>query len=372
MGMQYEKYLKGYSNSISRWLRFGPYYAMFPMEFAFDVIENYSDPGDYILDPFFGRGTSIVAASVLNRKSLGIEINPLGWLYTKTKLNPASSANVLRRLEEIDLLSKNNQKYLKDLPQYFRMCFCDDVLKFLISARSDLNWRKSKVDSTLMSFILVYLHGKIGEGLSNQLRMTKSMGYNYSIEWWKKNGFESPPKIDPVEFLIKRIDWRYDKGKPKLNHHEIHLADSSKYLDKIVSRGNTSKYSLLFTSPPYWSITNYHTDQWLRMWLLGGEMTPKSITDDYRGRFLSKQKYSELLNKVFSASAKLLKRKSIVYIRTDARKFTFDTTKDLLLKYFPNHKQKIRLQPFLSKTQTELFGDKSKKPGEVDIIMIGK
>ena len=238
MEKQYDKYLKGYSNSISRWLRFGPYYAMFPMEFAFDVIEKYSDPHEYILDPFFGRGTSIIAASVLNRRSLGIEINPLGWLYTKTKLNPASPARVLRRLEEIDLMAKNYRKYLKNLPQYFRMCFCDDVLVFLLSSRDNLNWRKSKIDSTLMSFILVYLHGKIGEGLSNQMRMTKSMGYNYSIEWWRKNGFENPPEVNPVEFIKKRIYWRYDKGKPELNHNEIHLANSSKYLDKLITQGN--------------------------------------------------------------------------------------------------------------------------------------
>jgi len=372
MEKQYEKYLIGYSNSVSRWLRFGPYYAMFPMEFAFDVIEKYSNPNEYILDPFFGRGTSIVAACVLNRRSLGIEINPLGWLYTKTKLNPASPTQVLKRLEEIDLITKSYRKDLRYLPQYFRMCFCDDVLVFLLSARDNLNWRKSKIDGTLMSFILVYLHGKIGEGLSNQLRMTKSMGYNYSIEWWRKNGFENPPEINPVEFIKKRIYWRYDKGKPELNHNEIYLADSSKYLDKLIAKGNTSKYSLLFTSPPYWSITNYHTDQWLRMWLLGGEMEPKSLQDDHRGRFLSKQKYYELLDKVFSASAKLLKKKSVAYVRTDARAFTFETTKQLLIKHFPKHEQQIHLKPFSNKTQTQLFGDKSEKPGEVDIIMIRK
>lgn len=369
--IKYEKYLKGYSNSISRWLRFGPYYAMFPMEFAFEVISKYSSPGDYILDPFFGRGTSIVAASVLNRNSLGVEINPLGWIYAKTKLEPANYTSVIKRLEEIGTLAISNKIIFKEYPLFFRMCYCEHVLNFLVTAKEILNWRKSKIDRTLMSFILVYLHGKIGEGLSNQMRMTKSMGYNYSIDWWKNNGYENPPNIDPILFLKKRIDWRYVKGIPNLNHNKIYLSDSAKLLKKV-SNSEKKKYSLLFTSPPYWSITNYHTDQWLRMWLLGGEMEPKSLQDDHRGRFLSKQKYYELLDKVFNASAKLLKRKSVVYVRTDARAFTFETTKQLLSKHFPKHAQQIHLKPFNKKTQTQLFGDKSEKPGEVDIIMIRK
>ncbi len=366
----HSEYLNGYRNSFSRWLRFGPYYAMFPLEFAFEVIEKYSNRGDYVIDPFFGRGTSIVAASVLGRNSLGIEINPIGWLYTKTKLQPASEQRVINRLIEINNYSYKYQKELENQSQFFRLCFCDDVLKFLISARKNLNWKRSKIDSTLMSFILVYLHGKIGEGLSNQMKMTKSMGYNYSIEWWLNNGYDKPPIIDPEYFLKKRIEWRYKNGKPDLNHHKIYLADSSNKLKSISLKPQSKKYSLLFTSPPYWSITNYHVDQWLRLWMLGGQSFPKSLTDKNKGRFLSKKYYIDLLDMVFKASSKMLKKNSVVYVRTDAREFTFKTTKELLLKHFPKHKQLIKKRPLFNKTQTELFGDKEKKPGEVDIIMI--
>ena len=62
----------------SIWAHFGPYYAMFPLSFAFNVIKRYSKKGDVVLDPFAGRFTSIYAGSVLNRKSIGIEINPVG------------------------------------------------------------------------------------------------------------------------------------------------------------------------------------------------------------------------------------------------------------------------------------------------------
>ena len=362
------KILSCRSSAESRWLRFGPYYAMFPMEFAFKVIKKYSEQGDKVLDPFSGRGTSIIAASILNRKSVGIEINPLGWVYTKVKLNPSTKNRILNRLKDV---TNNSYKYLpraKDYPQFFKMCFCEDVLSFLIAARKLLNWKSSAVDRTLMSFILVYLHAKVGEGLSNQMRMTKSMGDNYSINWWMANGFSKPPNINPYEFLKSRIEWRYEKGKLNLNHNEVYLGDSSKILAKLNKRSN-QKFNLLFTSPPYWSITDYHIDQWLRLWLLGYDLRPTSQKDKYRGRFLSKENYVRLLSDVFLHSSKLMKKNSVIYVRTDARKFTFETTKEILTKCFPRHYMHIRKRPFLNKTQTELFGDKSEKPGEIDIIL---
>uniref|UniRef100_UPI000AE9AEE1 site-specific DNA-methyltransferase n=1 Tax=Treponema endosymbiont of Eucomonympha sp. TaxID=1580831 RepID=UPI000AE9AEE1 len=56
-----EQILKGHKTAESRWARFGPYYAMFPLDFAFSIIENYSKEGDYIIDPFAGRCSSVFA-----------------------------------------------------------------------------------------------------------------------------------------------------------------------------------------------------------------------------------------------------------------------------------------------------------------------
>ena len=50
--------------------------AMFPQRLASDHIATWSNPGDLVLDPFSGSGTTAKAAKELGRRFLGLEINP--------------------------------------------------------------------------------------------------------------------------------------------------------------------------------------------------------------------------------------------------------------------------------------------------------
>ena len=50
--------------------------APFPESLAKDHIASWSNPGDVVLDPFAGSGTTLKAAKELNRQWCGIEINP--------------------------------------------------------------------------------------------------------------------------------------------------------------------------------------------------------------------------------------------------------------------------------------------------------
>ena len=64
-----------------------------------------------------------------------------------------------------------------------------------------------------------------------------------------------------------------------------------------------------------------------------------------------------------------MKKKSTIYVRTDSREFTFNSTLEILRKHFPRHKAKISDKPFSKKTQTEIMGNSSSANGEVDIIL---
>ncbi len=50
--------------------------AMFPLELPRRLIRMFSFPGETVLDPFLGSGTTALAAAILGRNSIGYEINP--------------------------------------------------------------------------------------------------------------------------------------------------------------------------------------------------------------------------------------------------------------------------------------------------------
>lgn len=357
------------STSAGRWAAFGPYYAMFPVEFAMSVINRYSRPGEKVLDPFAGRGTSVFSAAYLQRVALGIEINPVGWLFGSVKLSPAPLQSTLKRLIAVSEASEHYIQESQMLPEFYHWCFGQKVRKFLVAARALLDWRNNQTDATLMATILVYLHGKLGQSLSNQMRQTKSMSPDYSIRWWSARNL-TPPELDPVEFLKSRLEWRYSKGAPNYSTSKMLLGDSREVLLSQDVR-NYGRFNLLFTSPPYYGVTNYYYDQWLRIWMLGGPELPTYQGDYWKTRFGNKLLYRELLESVFSLSAKYLTEDAVIYVRTDAREYTLNTTLEVLKVVFPKKSIIQKPVPVTKKTQTALFGDFKQKPGEVDIILQG-
>ena len=68
-------------------------------------------------------------------------------------------------------------------------------------------------------------------------------------------------------------------------------------------------------------------------------------------------------------SARLMANDAVIYVRTDAREFTRTVTVEALQNAFPGKKMTVRRRPFKNSTQTALFGDKNKKPGEIDIVL---
>jgi hypothetical protein len=360
---------------VGRWAGLGPYYAMFPVEFAFQVVREYCPANGHVFDPFAGRGSSIYAAAAQDRGGLGIELNPVGWVYSQAKLHPASEGAVLRRLQELGGLSAVHRRSVaqqaRHLPEFFHFCYAPRVLRFLLTARRELCWQTSQTDATLMAILLVYLHAKAGGGLSNQMRQSKAMSPPYAVRWWREHGTEAPD-VDPVLWLKERIEWRYATGLPSLHRAGVWLGDSTRQASQVtrcISRGHAHRFNLLFTSPPYFAITNYQYDQWLRLWLLGGAPYPVAAEERSRGRFESKVAYRQLMQSVFSQSAPLLRRDAVIYVRTDAREFTRTTSETVLREVFPDKQIEIKERPYSKTTQTSLFGDKSSKPGEVDMVL---
>ena len=49
--------------------------AAYPEELVAFFLETYTDPGDIVLDPFVGSGTTLKVSRIMNRKSIGFEVH---------------------------------------------------------------------------------------------------------------------------------------------------------------------------------------------------------------------------------------------------------------------------------------------------------
>lgn len=70
------------------------YPARFSPAFARAAINAFTNPGDLVLDPFVGGGTTLLEAMLLGRRSIGADINELATFVTQVKTSVLTSGNI--------------------------------------------------------------------------------------------------------------------------------------------------------------------------------------------------------------------------------------------------------------------------------------
>jgi DNA modification methylase len=80
------------------------HFATFPSELAATCLRITSEPGDVVLDPFLGSGTTAIAAGMLGRRFLGIELNPEYLEMSRTRL---ISEGFMERTSEVEPEARN-------------------------------------------------------------------------------------------------------------------------------------------------------------------------------------------------------------------------------------------------------------------------
>lgn len=344
-------------NAEERWAKLGPYYAMFPVTFAHETVERFCSFGGSVLDPFCGRGTVPFVAKIRGRQSVGIDVNPVAYVFSKAKADPEpDSRKLVNRVGEV--ARAVTAKDTKAENEFQKWAWSTEVLGFLQAARRLLDWHNDRVDRTLMAIILVHLHGKLGNAVSNQMRQSKAMAPEYSVKWWKERRM-APPAIEPVDYFQRKIEWRYRHGVVGGAAASIFLGDAQEVLPRI-----SGQFDMLFTSPPYAGVTNYRLDNWIRLWMLGASSLPQGGA---REKYGNRKEYASLIGGVFNAAKPLMRADCVLYVRTDTREFTRDTTIKALKEVWPDHNFFWRAERY-GWSQTKLFGDQGQKPGETDLL----
>lgn len=343
-----------------RWYGLGRYYAMFPPSFAHDAVQGLTRPGECVLDPFCGRGNAPFMATTMQRPSVGIDINPVGWVYTAAKLNPAPVESVLDRLREISDACRPQDR--RSRSRFETMAWAPDVRAFLRASRRELDWRECTVDRTLMAFVLLHMQDKRSTGLSNALWPTIACSPAYAVKWWTKRGFLHPPDVDPKAALEEKIRRRYRYGTPQQAQGIALLGDAT----TVLRQQNGMDAALLLTSPPYCGVTDYWNDHWIRLWILGYELRKNWRKS---ARFQNQDGYRGLLRNVFRESRRHLVHGAAILVRSDLRRRTAGMCMEILKEIWPNETIFFRTTTAPSEGESIYHGRGGCRARELDFLL---
>ncbi|MGH9429870.1 MAG: DNA methyltransferase, partial [Terriglobia bacterium] len=255
-----------------------PYFAMFPEKFVEEQVNLYSERRDYVFDPFSGRGTTLFQSLLMGRNAAATDINPVAFCISGAKAETPSLADVLNEIDSLErLCSVTDHEALEverqHLPAFFRRAFYHSTLRELLFLRGALDWRQSSVHRFTAALVLGSLHGEMDKSdsyFSNQMPRTISMKPRYSLKYWREHNLW-PRKREVFKLLRERAALRLSDEMPA-SHGRIALSDARKASQEFLDL--TGKVRLVVTSPPYYDVTNYEEDQWLRLWFLGNEPKP--------------------------------------------------------------------------------------------------
>jgi DNA methylase len=291
---------------------------MFPESFAEQWIDQLTKRGEWVLDPFCGRGTAAFQALLMNRRAIATDTNPVAYCVTRAKTAAPDASQLRRRLTLLERACNDTdlERERRALPPFFRAAYHPTTLRRLLFLRENLRWRQSSVDCMLAALTLGALHGETRSSayLSNQMPRTISTKPDYSIRYWRDRELRAPFR-DPFEVLRDRVTYRYE-SEPPSGEARVHNADMRE-LPRLLSR--RTRIRCVITSPPYLDVTSFEEDQWLRLWFLGGPPYPQRGVVSPDDRHRTADSYWRLIADMWRSLGQVLAPKANVVIRIGAK-----------------------------------------------------
>lgn len=299
-----------------------PYFAMFPETFVERWVGELTRPGEVVLDPFCGRGTTPFQSLLMGRQALASDINPVAYCITKAKTNAPSAKAVRRRITELQSVFdwRGWEGPRRQMKEFFHYAYSRSTLRQLLFLRSVLRWQDSDTDAMIAALTLGALHGesqKSSSYLSNQMPRTISTKPAYSIRFWKERKCEAPER-DVFELLRERVAFRYESDPPSGN--AAVLRTDFRELPRLIGQFS-QRVRCVITSPPYLDVTNFEEDQWLRLWFLGGQPRPTYRVVSRDDRHERPDQYWDLISDVWRVLGLILDKKADIVIRIGGKNF---------------------------------------------------
>jgi len=251
------------------------YLASFPASLVHAFIARYSRPGDVVLDPFSGRGTTPLQACAEGRIGVGNDLNPFAHLLTAAKVDPPSEAEARLRLATLRIAwageATERERTAPDgLPLEVELAFHPRTLAQLLFLRSSLRLA-DRTDRFLAAAITGILHGKSASYLSEVMPNTFSMAPRYVRDFIARTEFRSPER-DAFDLLERKLGRLFRQSPPDRRGVAL-LGDARdagvRARDALRERGLPDRARLVVASPPYLRVVKYGYYNWLRTWFLG-------------------------------------------------------------------------------------------------------
>ena len=272
-----------------------------------------------VFDPFCGRGTAVFQALLQDRAAAGSDLNPVAVCISGAKCDPPGESEVYARLAELrdGFHAADERGWSGPHADFFGLCFNRDTLPQVLYLREVLDWRCRNDDRFIAALCLGALHGESHRSpncFSNRMPRTISTKPDYSVRWWRRNGY-MPPQRNVFEILDRMIEYRF-RSRPPNRTGSVAESDARR-LAGVFPRLKGCITDVI-TSPPYLDTTNYREDQWLRLWFLGCRPTTTyGRADD---RHYNKELYWEFLRESWRGLAPLLAEQVRFVVRIGGRR----------------------------------------------------
>lgn len=247
-------------NKVSGIFNWYPYTEGFSKPFVDKMLSYFkAKPGQVILDPFSGCGTTALASSLQGIDSLSIEVNPFMNFIGENKCKALSlDPNLLKKDLENLLLGIIIPKNTNEMPAFIRGrgFFEESNLDQAIAIKSailELNLPEDR-----KNFFLLHL-SSILVRISNMIRAV-------DLRYRK----EKPGKIDVTKVFKEKVEdaIRDIKSLPPIKSSNstfinLDICNLGNKVDKFLGKSN-----YFITSPPYLNGTNYDRNTKLEMGFL--------------------------------------------------------------------------------------------------------
>ena len=207
------------------WATHNPdYRGNFAPQIARNIIEMYSEKGDYILDPMVGGGTTLIEAKLLERNALGIDINPQAVELTQAALNfnhnPPSTQKVrIGDARNLSFLRDNSFDLILTHPPYMNIIkYSDNKIPEDLSNISSLPKFCDEIEKIAEELFRVLKPDKYCAILIGDTRKGKHfvpLAFHV-MQRFLKTGFVLKEDIIKVQHNCKSTDrWKWKAGRDK-------------------------------------------------------------------------------------------------------------------------------------------------------------